>query len=79
MKFEVFTARSWQKQISIGRFSHRPDLICQKVEQVFIVSPECSAVKFLQQRRSEEHHILHHRAHLPLRPVTLTVWAIKRK
>lgn len=69
----------WSTGNGRGCFSHRPDLICQKVEQVFIVSQECSAVKFLQQRRNEEHHIFHHRSHLPLRPVALTVLEIKKK
>lgn len=59
------------------RLSHHPYLICEKVEQIFIVSQECSAVKFLQQSRTEEHHILHHCAHLSLRPLALTVWVIK--
>lgn len=61
------------------RLSHRPYLICEKVEQIFIVSQESSAVKFLQQSRTEEHHILHHCPHLSLRPLTLTVWVIKKE
>lgn len=55
------------------RSSHHPDLICEEVEQNLSVSKECSAVKFLQQSCTEEHHILHQCAHLSFRPLTLAV------
>ena len=53
--------------------SHPHNLISEEVDQTLRVYQKCSAVKFLLQSLTEEHHILHQQAHLTIRRLTLAV------